>query len=81
MKYTITPDKSCEPAERSDMFVMKEGSAWITAGSISIRINHSETKVTVTLLPFGHELDGPLAETWVTQFEARQRIRMLKEQE
>ena len=59
------------PSETSEDFELKEGSAWITVGNISVYIRKSDEGVAVDLFPVGGEaLENSLAGTWVTFAEA-----------
>ena len=49
---------------------LKEGSAWITVGNISVYIRKNETGVAVDLFPLGDETSESLAGTWLTYAEA-----------
>jgi hypothetical protein len=58
------------PSETSEDFELKEGSAWITVGNISVYIRKSDEGVAVDLFPVGDEMSDSLAGTWLTFAEA-----------
>jgi len=51
-------------------FELKEGSAWVTVGNISVFIRKNESGVAVDLFPLGDEMAESLAGTWLTYAEA-----------
>ena len=58
------------PSETSEDFELKEGSAWVTVGNISVYIQKAAEGVSVDLFPLGDEMSESLAGTWLTFAEA-----------
>jgi len=51
-------------------FELKEGSAWVTVGNISVYIRKNQSGVAVDLYSAADEMGESLAGTWLTYAEA-----------